>query len=178
MKESKIMQEVEYVEPLEKSVVERMISGEMSLKEFSNIEKQISKRLNYFMLRAAEIAGVDLSWWDYDNGDSESEVDGYFDPKIYVDKVKIEGHYYRDSKSKNGMIFDDYFSNGIPLEVLYCDAKEKILNDIKEVHKRLDAEKLLKEQKDKNFKALVESIRSKLTPEELKIVKFINKSKK
>lgn len=171
------MQEVKYVEPLEKNVVERMISGEMSLKEFSDIEKQISERLNYFMLKAAEIAGVDLSWWDYNNGDSESETDGYFDPKVYVDKVKIEGQYY-DSKSKNGMIFDDYFSNGISLEVLYCDVKEKILSDMKELHKRLDAEKSLKEQKDNDFKALVESIRSKLTPEELKIVKFINKSKK
>lgn len=48
------MLEVEYVAPLEKSVVERMTSGEMSLKEFSNIEKQISDRLNYFMWKAAE----------------------------------------------------------------------------------------------------------------------------
>lgn len=171
------MQEVKYVEPLEKSVVERMISGEMSLKEFSNIEKQIGERLNYFMYKAAEIAGVDLLWWDYDNGDSESEIDGYFDPKIYVDKVKIEGRYY-DIKSKNGMIFDNYFSNGIPLEVLYIDVEEKVLNDLKALHKTLADEKSLKEQKDNNFKALVESIRSKLTPEELKIVKFINKSKK
>ena len=37
--EDKIMLEVEYVAPLEKSVVERMTSGEMSLKEFLGIEK-------------------------------------------------------------------------------------------------------------------------------------------
>lgn len=181
--EDKIMLEVEYVAPLEKSVVERMTSGEMSLKEFSNIEKQISERLNYFMWKAAEIAGVTLSWWDYNNGDSESEADGHFDPKIYVDKVGIEGQY--QGKSDNNMLFDDYFSDGLPMEVLYLDIEEKVNKDLKDLHesieltKKEDLEKAKqKEQKDKDFKALVESIRSKLTPEELKIVKFVNKSKK
>lgn len=177
------MLEVEYVAPLEKSVVERMTSGEMSLKEFSNIEKQISDRLNYFMWKAAEISGVTLSWWDYDNGDSESEADGYFDPKIYVDKVKIEGQY--QGKSDNNMLFDDYFSDGLPMEVLYLDIEEKVNKDLKDLHESIELTKKeelekakQKEQKDKEFKALVESIRSKLTPEELKIVKFVNKSKK
>lgn len=40
--EDKIMLEVEYVAPLEKSVVERMTSGEMSLKEFLGIEKLVN----------------------------------------------------------------------------------------------------------------------------------------
>lgn len=176
----KIMLEVEYVAPLEKSVVERMTSGEMSLKEFSNIEKQISDRLNYFMWKAAEIAGVTLSWWNYNNGDSESEADGHFDPKIYVDKVGIEGQY--QGKSDNNMLFDDYFSDGLPMEVLYLDVEEKVNKDLKDLHESIELKKKeeLKEakQKDKDFKALVESIRSKLTPEELKIVKFVNKSKK
>lgn len=181
--EDKIMLEVEYVATLEKSVVERMTSGEMSLKEFSDIEKQISDRLNYFMWKAAEIAGVVLSWWDYDNGDSESEADGHFDPKIYVDKVGIEGQY--QGKSDNNMLFDDYFSNGLPIEVLYLDVEEKVDKDLKDLHESIELKKKeeleeakQKEQKDKDFKALVESIRSKLTPEELKIVKFVNKSKK
>lgn len=177
------MPEVEYVAPLDKRAVERMISGEMSLKEFSDIEKQISERLNYFMWKAAEISGVTLSWWDYNNGDSESEADGHFDPKIYVDKVNIEGQY--QGKSDNNMLFDGYFSDGLPMEILYIDVEEKINKDLKDLQasiedtkKKEEKEAKLKEQKDKDFKALVESIRSKLTPEELKIVKFINKSKK
>lgn len=177
------MPEVEYVAPLDKRAVERMVSGEMSLKEFSDIEKQISDRLNYFMWKAAEIAGVTLSWWDYNNCDSESESDGHFDPKIYVDKVKIEGQY--QGESDNNMLFDDYFFDGLPIDILYIDVEEKVKKDLKDLHESIEAAKKeeleeakLKEQKDNDFKALVESIRSKLTQEELKIVKFINKSKK
>ncbi len=80
------------------------------------------------------------------------------------------------------MIFDDYFSDGLPMEVLYLDIEEKVNKDLKNLHESIELakkEELEKaKQKDKDFKALVESIRSKLTPEELKIVKFVNKSKK
>lgn len=182
-KEDKIMPEAEYVAPLEKSLVERMTSGEMSLKEFSSIEEKINERLNYFMWKAAGIAGVTLSWWDYDNCDSESESYGHFDPKIYVDKIKIEGQY--QGESDNNMLFDDYFFDGLSMDVLYIDVEEKVTKDLKDLHESIEAAKKaeleeakLKEQKDNDFKALVESIRSKLTQEELKIVRFINKSKK
>lgn len=80
------------------------------------------------------------------------------------------------------MLFDDYFSDGLPMEVLYLDIEEKVNKDLKDLHESIELtkkEELEKaKQKDKDFKALVESIRSKLTPEELKIVKFVNKSKK
>mgnify|MGYP000585395246 CR=1 FL=1 len=75
--------------------------------------------------------------------------------------------------------------NGLPMEVLYLDIEEKVNKDLKDLHESIELTKKeelekakQKEQKDKEFKALVESIRSKLTPEELKIVKFVNKSKK
>lgn len=80
------------------------------------------------------------------------------------------------------MLFDNYFSDGLPMEVLYLDIEEKVNKDLKDLHESIELtkkEELEKaKQKDKDFKALVESIRSKLTPEELKIVKFVNKSKK
>lgn len=83
------------------------------------------------------------------------------------------------------MLFDDYFSDGLPMEVLYLDIEDKVNKDLKNLHESIELTKKeelekakQKEQKDKEFKALVESIRSKLTPEELKIVKFVNKSKK
>lgn len=80
------------------------------------------------------------------------------------------------------MLFDDCFSDGLPMEVLYLDIEDKVNKDLKNLHESIELtkkEELEKaKQKDKDFKALVESIRSKLTPEELKIVKFVNKSKK
>lgn len=80
------------------------------------------------------------------------------------------------------MLFDDYFSDGLPMEVLYLDIEDKVNKDLKNLHESIELTKKEEpekaKQKDKDFKALVESIRSKLTPEELKIVKFVNKSKK
>lgn len=174
------MSKIENVEPLNENIIQSMISGKISLSEFKNIKKSIDDRLNYFMWRAAEIANVKLSWWDYDNGDSESETDGYFDPEVYIKKIKINGDY--EKTSDNDILFEDYFFEGLPLEILFTDFEEKVRNDLKAIHESLEAKKkaekeskIIKDKKNNDFKNMVESIRSKLTKEELKIVKFVNK---
>lgn len=57
----------------------------ISKKEYDIIEDKINKR--FYEIALTIIGKENLSWIDYDNGDSTAEVDGWFDRRIYADGI-------------------------------------------------------------------------------------------
>lgn len=175
---------IEKVDPLDKNKLRRMFSGEMMLHEFKSFEKEIDNRLFYFLSLAAQMSNAELSWFDYGNGDSEAEIDGYFDYEEYRKVIKIEGATYnKDKDSPESHLLEMYFINGLPVEVLWCDAEEKITKDLEDIRaslKREEEEKLRKSQEEalrrereqEELHKMIEVIKGKLTPEELAYVSF------
>lgn len=172
------------VGPLDKNKLKRMYSGEMTMQEFKSFEKEIDNRLFYFLSLAAQMSNEELSWFDYSNGDSEREIDGYFDYEEYSKVIKIEGGTYsEDEDSPEPPLLDMYLKNGLPIEVLWCNAEEKITKDLEDIRaslKREEEEKLRKSQEEalrlkreqEDQHKMIEVIKGKLTPEELAYISF------
>lgn len=175
---------IEVVDPLDKNKLKRMFLGEMMLHEFKSFEKEIDNRLFYFLSLAAQMSDAKLSWFDYSNGDSESESNGYFDYEKYNKVIKVVGATYsEDEYLPEPPLLEMYFTEGLPVEVLWCDAEEKITKDLEDIRaslKREEEEKLRKSQEEalrrereqEELHKMMEVIKSKLTPEELAYVSF------
>ncbi len=175
---------IEVVEPLDKVKLKRLFSGEMTLHEFKSFEKEIDNRLFYFLSLAAQMSDAEISWFDYGNGDSESESDGYFDYEEYRKVIKVVGATYsEDEYLPEPPLLEMYFTEGLPVEVLWCDAEEKITKDLEDIRaslKREEEEKLRKSQEEalrrereqEELHKMMEVIKGKLTPEELAYVSF------
>lgn len=175
---------IEVVEPLDKSRLKRLFSGEMTLHEFNYFKEEIDNRLFYFLSLAAQMSDAEISWFDYGNGDSESESNGHFDYEEYKKVIKVVGATYsEDEYLPEPPLLEMYFREGLPVEVLWCDAEEKIKKDLEDIYaslKREEDEKLRKsqeealkrEQEQKDLLKMMEVIKGKLTPEELAYVSF------
>lgn len=175
---------IEVIAPIDKIQLKRLLSGEMALNEYKVIEKSISERIYYFLETACQKVNAELDWYDYDNGDSASETDGYFDHERYSRTIKIEGGFHPNKNAgKDVCLIEGYFSSGLPIEVLFCDVEEKINKDLKELHEvlkqeeeELEEQARQEEQAKKDFLLMIEQIKGKLTPEEMVYVKFVQPS--
>lgn len=108
-------------------------------------------------------------WFDFYNSPGEENTRGYFDPKDYKTDIRIGGNYS----------LPDPFYCSIPTRWLWTN-KEDILKEYKEnvqkacdenkKRKELDKQRAEKRKQDRII--LMNQIKNKLTPEELKIVKF------
>ncbi|MDI6977210.1 hypothetical protein [Serratia sp. Se-RSBMAAmG] len=175
---------IEVVNPLDKVKLKRLFSGEMALHEFNAFKGEIDNRLFYFLSLAAQMSDAELSWFDYSNGDSESESNGYFDYEKYNKVIKVVGATYsEDEYLPEQPLLEMYFTEGLPVEVLWCDAEEKITKDLEDIRaslKREEEEKLRKSQEEalrrereqEELHKMMEVIKGKLTPEELAYVSF------
>lgn len=175
---------IKKVAPLDKVKLKRLFSGEMTLHEFNAFKGEIDNRLFYFLSLAAQMSDAEISWFDYGNGDSESESNGYFDYEEYRKVIKVVGATYsEDEYLPEPPLLEMYFREGLPVEVLWCDAEEKITKDLEDISaslKREEEEKLRKSQEEalrrereqEELHKMMEVIKGKLTPEELAYVSF------
>ena len=138
----------------------------MSKQTFDERIKKINKRFEYIMKTVCK----KLVWFDYDNG--WENQDGFFQPnkynKIHNSYITFAGEY---------KIPPPYDScPEIPICWLWQDFEEEFKKEVEDEKKKREAEKLLKVEKNKKIKeqktTLKQSILSKLTKEELKIIKF------
>lgn len=104
-------------------------------------------------------------WFDYDNFDPDGP-DGFFDPEKYKENIFFAGDF------KQFPVYGNYF----PTRFLWEDFESEVLKETKEAidqQKKENQEKIKKiQEKEEKRKKIIESIQSKLTKEELKLIKF------
>ena len=152
-----------------KEEFDSLFSDSISKKQYDLIIEKIDKRFKEICLKFLIIEK--RGWFDYDNGDYESEkTGGYFDPKEYKENIGIMGEWI-DGRPGWDLEF--------PTRWLW----ENFEKEMKDVEKKFKLKQLEIEKKNKNkkekekarFEELKSSVKSKLTSEELKIINFVQK---
>lgn len=159
-----------------KELVDKLASDEITKKEYEKIIAVINDKVGDIWCYICEVSNRQLDWWTFDNDVSYGHGGGFsggeFDPVEYKEWIEITGEYELLYKNKYYP-----YNNGFPTELLWnTDWKETVEENIKEsFHKHSESKLSLKikreETKIKN-KKLIESIRQKLTKEELKLIKI------
>lgn len=105
-----------------------------------------------------------LGWYDY--GNQTSETDGYFDPKEYKESIGIIAEY----------AIVEPFEYGIPTRWLWEDYHQEMIDMIEKEKQDLisqkEKQKLNRQQNKERKQKLIESIKGKLSKEELKVITF------
>ena len=108
------------------------------------------------------------SWYEYDNFSwNDENSNGFFDPKEFKEEIAIGGEWI-DPPPGYGFSFPTRWL-WEDFEEELNETSEKFLKEEKERKQKLKAKQDAKKERQAVLK---NSIRSKLTPEELKIVKF------
>lgn len=133
----------------------------------------IQNRVNYIVRKTAEIFGGKIGWWDWNNGGGE--VDGHFEPSfLRNDYINVDG------ETKGGgdwvaILKDDEeweLRLVVPLRWLTEDFEQELIDGIQKYKdkelKRKETEKQKKLTRAANKQKLLETVKAKLTKEELK----------
>lgn len=161
------------VDKLDKVAVQRMLAGEFTMSEFKAFEPLIDSRMNYVVRQIASISNLKLDWWDFDNlGEGEDEP-GRFDFEAYSKSIGIAGEL--TGTSYKNMCFDKY-EKQIPVQFLWMDFEEQVAKEFEDFKTNIDvnfinaANKAVENKKE--LDAIIASVKSKLTPEEMAYIQF------
>jgi hypothetical protein len=165
------------VSPIRKDVITEAI-GAYNL--YTKYVSTITDRVNYVIREIASIFGGKIKWWDWGNGGGE--VDGHFEPDM-VDGESIQLSGETDGKDwewvallkdEKGKFTEEWEFHGLefPARFLYEDFEEELKEGIKKYKEQEVKKKEIEKQKRltrvKNKEKLLESVKTKLTPEERK----------
>lgn len=141
-----------------KQEFDSLYTDTITKKEYYRVIKKINKRMDEIVRGIA----TDLEWWDYGNAPSSADNGtGYFDDAAYKKDVEICGEFSLEDPFNSHRL--------IPTSWLWEDFEE-------EYKKEVEKDRLIEERKKKKKKepnTIRESIKNKLTAEELKYVKFV-----
>lgn len=147
-----------------------LFSSDISVKHQKELVRKAENRFAYIIPALYKILEREVSWFDYDNG--HGETDGYFDPVAYSQEIDYEGNF--GAPHKNTYNFDKY-DYSIPISWLKDNFEESVKNEYdkfqsdmidKKNYEKKRKEEAIETAKEK-AKLMEESIKSKLTPEEL-----------
>jgi hypothetical protein len=175
---------------LTKEEFEKLFSDEITVKEKKVLTEKVLDRIQNIVEKTAKLFNFKVEWYDFDNGDADAEIDGYFDVDRYQNVIDFEGRFLVDDKTKENY-FDssyvieskDFHLNGyrfsIPSDWLHENVDEKLLetfnniqNDWKSKQEKAEAKRASAKARALKAPEIMASIRSKLTPEELSYITF------
>jgi len=162
---------IDYVEKLDKALMDKVFNGSLTVKEFSAIEEKIDNRFFYVLKKIMEIQGVNVKWVDYANEGGKDGSQGYFDPVWYREAIDFTGEF-EGLYSK-----DKCYLESFPTRFLWEDFEEQVTKEYKDHKNQIEQKKIddkkkrieRKEQKER----LIKSAFSKLTPEECRALGHI-----
>lgn len=161
------------VAKLDKIEVRRILSGKCSISEFKAIKPALENRMNYIVRKIVELSNLSLDWWDFDNLGEGEEDRGFFDPVEYTDFVGIVRQCEGTSYKK--MCFDKY-EKEIPVLFLWTDFEEYVAKEFEDFKTHIDVNFINASNKkveiQQELDAIIASVKSKLTPEELSYIQF------
>lgn len=141
-------------------------------REYDAIIEEIGDRVDYIWKTLLKSSRRKLRWYAfqndvYDDGGNGSDG-GCFDPETDGEFIELSGDYASRE-------VDGDFATGFPTRFLWTDDdvwKQEVLNHIDQNKKLKESEKQKVELAKIEHKKIIESIKSKLTKEELKYVSF------
>lgn len=154
-----------------KQQFESLYSEEITKKEYDRIIDLINDRIDdiFDVINGRRKNGC---WYVYGNYDYHSEDDcGYFDLDRYKENIELSGEDFSGPEPfcDGGRIY-------IPTNWLWEDFEDEFNAEVAKAKKEKEKEKAkAKEQREARkvrLKELTQSIKSKLTKEELKVIKF------
>jgi hypothetical protein len=160
-----------------KELIDELNDPDISKRKYDSIIPLIEERALYIWRQLMKISHRTLSWYAFDNdvelGRGEGSTGGYFDPKRYNKSIGIAGNY--DRKYNEYYKYDDEF----PTRFLWMeddDWEKEVLTNISESVSKIKLDKEISKQKrDEKKQKQVEMtkiIKSKLSKEELKYIRF------
>lgn len=166
---------------ISKDIIDKIISGDATLKEFENYKHKINSRFCYIIETISQIKDYQINWFDYDNLSEDEEINGFFDPVRYKENIyfviKYDNPRNYDYKNHDSNLY----INSFPISFLYSDFEELVSTQYKQFKDNIDSsilkEQQLKKEFNKNYNKIVEQIKNKLTKEELSYITFIKPKK-
>jgi len=162
---------MEFVTPLPQEELDYMLketSFEAVKYKYPESLRHLEDRLTYIVDFIARKVGSTFSWYDFDN--FEENRSGYFSPVKYKEKIGIHIKFDHPPKYESSIFTE------IPLTYLTAKMEKDVAYQIeKAIEDHFIQQEHAKEYKKtahiRNNK-LIESIKSKLTDEELAIIQF------
>lgn len=144
----------------------RLYDDNITKKDYDHIIEKINHRVDEIVRSLYSFDNRE--WYDYDNCNYDSENSGgYFDRHDYCDYIGLGGQWVG---------LPAPYEYEIPTEWLWKDFKQEFKLEVKkhknELNQKKKREKEQREKRKKEKDKLVNSIKNKLTKDELKIVKF------
>ena len=129
----------------------------------------VENRVREVWIDILKLQKRELHWFDFNNEGGRDGPEGYFDPDYYEKEITFNGEW---SGRHDDLPYNDY----IPVEFLWEDYEEKVLGEMKTYKEDKEKEKAKNIAKRIEFKErrkrMIESIKSKLTKEELSFTRF------
>jgi hypothetical protein len=154
-----------------------IFSDDITKKNYNSLVSKITDRCNFIIRKIAEVQDIKVNWWDFDNYPSNvDDGNGHFDAKKNDKFITFDGDF-DDSKIESDAVFltDLQF----PVEFIWMDdeditkeVKSKFEKNKKELEEKKAKIKERTEALKKTKKEMIDKIKSKLTKEEIRFIKF------
>ncbi len=148
-----------------KEQFDRLTSDDITKKDYDTLVKDIHSRVNEIVMF---MCNKNFDWYDFSNEGGTESSPGWFDPVWYKDFVEITGHIKFPPPYDNPL--------GFPTRWIWEDFEEEFKRDVDGyvdvVKERRAAEKAKREARKAEKAKMIEVIKSKLSKEELKFIKF------
>ena len=169
---------------------EELYSDISTVKRRNILVDKANNRTNYLVSMISKLFNYHTIWWDFDNEVPDNEQVGYYNPSVYIHVIDIVGQWKGFTKSDNekgrklssfleklynNFSFDDQLT--IPANWLAQDIDNDLSNHVQNffdtiLPERIEAENVKRLEKEAHLRALRNSIKSKLTPEEYALISF------
>lgn len=171
------MEKSKFVEPLTQDIctdIENLFS------ERSRISALLTGRVNYIIEEMARVFNVKISWWSFSNP-SEYVSEGSFEDSYGQDYFEFEWELDRCKDctilNKDGRLID--LNNEFPTRWLYEPFEDELLEGKSRLEQKKSAKKAANKAKQllkkKEKELLLEQLKGKLSAEEMKVLKLVNK---
>jgi hypothetical protein len=160
-----------------KERVNKLYDYNISKREYDEIIDEINNRVSKIWMEICKISKRRVKWHAFRNdvelGDGNGSTGGSFDPRADVEFIELGGDYDYDYDR------DGDYAHGFYTRFLWTEDevwKQEVIETIEANKRKLKIEKQKKKEKELTVKAehdrIVAIIKSKLTKEELKYIRF------
>ena len=160
-----------------KEQVKNLSSDNITKKEYDKTIDLISDRVDYIWRQIIKISRRELSWYAFQNdvelGSGNGSTGGFFNPETDSEFIEFTGKF--------SYLENPYYeyNDGFPTSFLWTDDESwttEVIQNLNEMKAKLKTDKsdLKREAKEKLLvkEKIIESIKAKLSKEELKYIEF------
>lgn len=167
------------IKPLNEATFKKFVADELTVKEVKSLTVSLNERFKYIIEKIAELTGRSVAWFDYGNNNYDKEYgdsnSGFFDTDQYHTNVSYIGEFFVEKKQ--AYLLQKY-DNEFPTKWFYQNFENTLENEIAEFiieENNKTIQKTTNKNKAKeDLQKVQESIRKKLTKEELSYISFVS----